>query len=54
MRHGGGGQMVCKLALYSNNLIFNPAEVHNFSVQSLLKRKNKQKQSPGLGFKTIF
>ena len=54
MRHGGGGQMVSKLALYSNNLIFNPAEVHNFSVKSLLKRKNKQKQSPGLGFKTIF
>ena len=42
MRHGGGGQMVCKLALYSNNLIFNPAEVHNFSVKLLLKINKKE------------
>ena len=44
----GGGLVVSVLAFYSDDLCRNPAEVCNFCVKLLLKRKKINKKRPGL------
>ena len=44
--HGGGGQVVCVLALYNTSL--NPAEIYNLnSVKKCLKRKKINEKMAG-------
>ena len=42
----GGGQVVSKLAFYSNNLSSNPTDAYSFSVKFVFeKNENKQKEA---------
>ena len=36
--HGGGGQVVSKLALYSNDPSLNPADAYCFSVKCVFEK----------------
>ena len=45
----GGGQVVSMLALYSDDLSSNPAEVLDFSVELCLKRTKINKKEAGVG-----
>ena len=45
----GGGQVVSMLALYSEDLSSNPAEVLDFSVELCLKRTKINKKEAGVG-----